>query len=273
MIRQLSAKALERFLKDKREEDYRLIDVRLHEEYRLDHIPGSTNIPLAEIQFDPYMFDDDKKLLFYCRSGRRSQVAAIFVAETGYPDGQLYNLKGGMVEYSGEILMNYPRVDLLPPDEDPVKLMERSIDLEKGAHHFYSRAKEKLKGTPLHEVMTKMVQAEISHAKSIYNMMKKSYEVEMDFELFFNSCSGSILEGGKSITEANSVFEGTGMGSCLDILEFAIELEYCAYDLYKIAAQGEKNKELEQMFHMLAQAEKKHLEKLIQSLELCEIIS
>ncbi len=273
MIRSLSASALENFINNQNEKDYLIVDVRLHQEYRLDHIPGSVHIPLAQIQFDPYLFEEDKKLIFCCRSGRRSKVAAIFVAETGYKEEYLYNLTGGMVEYTGEILLDYPRIDLFPSDFDIIEFMEKAIDLEKGAFYFYSQAKESLKDTPLYEVMAKMVQAEIAHAKSIFKQLNRIQKYEMGFDLFFDSCNGQILEGGKSIEKVKTLFKDSSSSSHIDILDFAIELEFCAYDLYKVMAGNIAGKQLQNMFYALAQAEKKHLAQIIQALELCEYIS
>ncbi|MCP3871781.1 MAG: hypothetical protein GY699_01290 [Desulfobacteraceae bacterium] len=272
MIQELSTKTLARFIKEKKEEEFLIVDVRQLEEYRLDHIPGATHIPLAEIQFDPFLFDDDRKLIFYCRSGSRSKVAASFVSEAGYDEKQLYHLKGGMLEYTGEILLNMPRIDHFPSDISSKDIMEKSIDFEKGAYFFYSSVKEKFHGSALYHAMEEMGQAEISHAKSIYNQMKKDYTVEMDFDLFFNTCKGQILEGGKSLKEIENFLSEIKSDECIDIIDFAIELEFTAYDLYKTMAEN-SNQDQEgaiQMFHTLAQAEKKHLEKMIQALELCE---
>ncbi|NOX34673.1 MAG: hypothetical protein GXP56_13240 [Deltaproteobacteria bacterium] len=268
MVKELSAKILQRFIKDKTEEEYLIIDVRQQNEYRLDHIPGAENIPLAEIQFDPFVFDDDRKLIFYCRSGGRSKVAAIFVAEAGYDEKKLYHLKGGMLEYSGKIINDMPRVDLFPADITPAGIMEKSIDLEKGAFYFYTHVKDQFKGSELYHVMKNMAKDEISHAKAIYNKMKKRNDIEMEFDLFFNSCKGDIIEGGKSLKEAGKFF--SDISNTIDIVDFAIDLEFSAYDLYKNMAENFKEESLKEMFYTLAQVEKEHMEKMIQLIELCE---
>lgn len=273
MIRELTAKSLERFIKDRNEKQYLIIDVRQYEEYKLDHIPGAVHIPLAQIQFDPNVFDDDRKLIFYCRRGSRSKVAAILAAEAGYDENNLYHLKGGMAQYTGEILLDMPRVDLFPTDISPADIMEKAMDLEKGAYYFYMLAKEKFKDSELYQIMEKMGQAEISHARSIYKQLKKHTDIQMDFHLFFDSCKGDILEGGKSLNEIKDFLSKTlPENECSDILDFAIELEFCAYDLYKTMAENSSIENLEEMFFTLAQAEKKHLEKIIQSLTLCDKI-
>ncbi len=52
----------------------------------------------------------------------------------------------------------------------------------------------------------------------------------------------------------------------MDILEFAIELEFCAYDLYKTMAENSKELVVKEMFYTLSQAEKRHLSLLVNHL-------
>ena len=72
-----------------------LIDVRTREEYDQGHIPGAQLMPLdqfnpSEIDLNPYM-----TVVLYCRSGRRSGIAAERMAEhTGEP---AQHLKGGIL--------------------------------------------------------------------------------------------------------------------------------------------------------------------------------
>lgn len=269
MIKGLSAKALQKMIKEEKEDEYLIVDVRQAEEYRLDHIPGSMNIPLPEIQFDPYIFDDDRKLIFCCTRAVRSKVAAIFVSEVGYDEKKLFYLKEGLFEYSGEILLEMPRVDLFYQDINSYAVMEKAIDFEKGAFRFYTLAKEKLAGTKIYPAMEKMAKDEIAHGKSIYNRLRKIDNIDLDFQTYFRTCKGQVLEGGKSFREIEEFLSKGSSNVCMDILDFAIELEYCAYDLYKIMAENTKSEQIKGIFFHLAQAEKKHLDQVINALELC----
>lgn len=74
-----------------------LIDVRSAQEFAEGHIAGARNIPLD--QFDPAMLDagSDAPVVIYCRSGRRSDVAARrLAAHTGAP---ATHLDGGIVAW------------------------------------------------------------------------------------------------------------------------------------------------------------------------------
>ncbi|MEM6474883.1 MAG: rhodanese-like domain-containing protein [Pseudomonadota bacterium] len=78
--------------------DIRLIDVRSKAEFDEGHIDGAELIPLDTL--DPAAFDlsDDRKIVFYCRSGRRSTTAAQKLAQhTGKP---AVHLKGGIVAWN-----------------------------------------------------------------------------------------------------------------------------------------------------------------------------
>lgn len=82
----------------------RLVDVRTDEEVAQGTIPGAEHIPLDD--FDPAQLDldDDREVILYCRSGRRSGMAAEKLAAfTGRP---AEHLAGGIIawkEAGGEI--------------------------------------------------------------------------------------------------------------------------------------------------------------------------
>ncbi|MGA9174536.1 MAG: rhodanese-like domain-containing protein [Thermoactinomyces sp.] len=82
---------------------YVLVDVRTDEEYEDGHIPGAIHIPHDEMEarFEELNPHKDEKILLICRSGRRSVIAANILHSKGF--SQLFNLKGGMLEWTGPI--------------------------------------------------------------------------------------------------------------------------------------------------------------------------
>ena len=76
------------------EEGYIILDVRTQEEYDLGHIPGALLIPNEVIreQAEEQLTDKEQLILVYCRSGRRSAMAAEKLKQQGYT--QLRDLKG-----------------------------------------------------------------------------------------------------------------------------------------------------------------------------------
>ncbi len=75
-----------------------LVDVREPNEWDVSRIEGATLIPLATVSAQLMPRVADKKLVIYCRSGRRSQTACELVH---YQDASLdvYNLEGGILAW------------------------------------------------------------------------------------------------------------------------------------------------------------------------------
>ena len=68
------------------EKGYIILDVRERDEYAAGHIPGAILIPYTQIEekADEMLPDKDQLILVYCRSGRRSKIAAEALVKLGY---------------------------------------------------------------------------------------------------------------------------------------------------------------------------------------------
>ena len=73
--------------------DVQVIDSREGHEHADGHVPGSLNIPHMATLPRAAVLAKDKPVLFICKSGQRSAVAAEFAASVGLTD--LYNVEGG----------------------------------------------------------------------------------------------------------------------------------------------------------------------------------
>ncbi len=73
--------------------DVQVIDSREGWEHADGHVPGSLNIPHMATLPRHKDLATDKPILFICKSGQRSAVAAEFAATMGLTD--LYNVEGG----------------------------------------------------------------------------------------------------------------------------------------------------------------------------------
>ena len=84
------------------EEDYIILDVRTREEYDEGHIPGATQISHEEIaeKAEDVLTDKDQMILVYCRSGRRSKLAAEALVELGYTNIKEF---GGIIDWPYEV--------------------------------------------------------------------------------------------------------------------------------------------------------------------------
>jgi rhodanese-related sulfurtransferase len=70
-----------------------VIDVRRDYEYEAGHIPGARHIELNELTAKAEEIGNDKPVVFYCRSGNRSGMAAEAFGQAGY---DAHNLEGGI---------------------------------------------------------------------------------------------------------------------------------------------------------------------------------
>ena len=84
------------------EEGYIILDVRTQEEYDQGHIPGAIVISHEEIaeKSEDVLTDKDQLILVYCRSGRRSKIAAEALAELGYANIKEF---GGIIDWPYEV--------------------------------------------------------------------------------------------------------------------------------------------------------------------------
>lgn len=92
----INAQDLQRLLKKKK--PVLLLDVRQPEEYETGHIQGATLMPLGSI---PDHFDElpkTKKIVVYCKSGRRSAQAMSLLQAKGFAN--VVSLSGGFQAWS-----------------------------------------------------------------------------------------------------------------------------------------------------------------------------
>ena len=84
------------------EEGYIVLDVRTQEEYDEGHIPGAIVISHEEIaeKAEEVLTDKEQLILVYCRSGRRSKIAAEALVELGYTNIKEF---GGIIDWPYEM--------------------------------------------------------------------------------------------------------------------------------------------------------------------------
>ena len=83
------------------ESGYIIIDARTQSEYDDGHIPGAILIPEYEIadRAEKELPDKDQLILVYCRSGRRSKIAAEELVKLGYTNVKEF---GGIIDWEYE---------------------------------------------------------------------------------------------------------------------------------------------------------------------------
>ena len=81
-------------------EPLRVIDVREPHELAIARLPFAENIPLEQLWSRMDAFDKDTPLVFVCRSGERSRLAAEVFREEGF---RAWNLQGGINAWAREV--------------------------------------------------------------------------------------------------------------------------------------------------------------------------
>ena len=83
-------------------EEHIILDTREQDEFDEGHIPGAILIPYTQIENKAIelMPDKDKLILVYCRSGRRSKIAAESLAKLGYTNVKEF---GGIIDWPYEV--------------------------------------------------------------------------------------------------------------------------------------------------------------------------
>jgi rhodanese-related sulfurtransferase len=74
-----------------------LIDVRERDEWEHEHIPGATLVPLSDFRAARLPSRHGKTVIFHCRSGNRTKLAAAQLIAAGGPDA-VY-LDGGILSW------------------------------------------------------------------------------------------------------------------------------------------------------------------------------
>lgn len=81
------------------DQPYVLLDVRTQEEFDGGHIQGAILLPNSEVlaRAETVLPDKDAWILVYCRSGRRSKLAASDLVSLGYSNVKEF---GGIIDWS-----------------------------------------------------------------------------------------------------------------------------------------------------------------------------
>jgi rhodanese-related sulfurtransferase len=74
-----------------------VVDVRGDYEHDAGHIAGDEHVPLATLDAEADHFDRDRPVIFYCRSGERSGMAAAAFRASGW---DAYHVEGGLLAWA-----------------------------------------------------------------------------------------------------------------------------------------------------------------------------
>ena len=84
-----------------------ILDVREPQEYQINHIAGSTLIPLGELPRRYQELDADQEIIAHCKTGQRSANAADFLRTVGFK--KVKNLRGGILAWIDQVDPTQPK--------------------------------------------------------------------------------------------------------------------------------------------------------------------
>lgn len=252
-----------------KESEYQLIDVRQPDEYTEGHIPGARLMPLDELEERLSELPQKRDIVFYCRSGARSQAAAIIALDDNPALKKIYNLMGGFMAWDGQALMDFPKVEVFATNTSLSNLMYLSMDLEKAAQRFYMHMHAHHSADSFAETFNRLSKAEEAHARVIYKHWAASVASPKPFDELYGELSGEIIEGGEPLLAVVERMDAAGDRSCIGLMELAMTIEVQAYDLYRTMADQNEDTTVRDAFLSIAQMEKKHMQMLAKAIRQC----
>ncbi len=244
--------------------DFLLLDVRQPEEYEAGHIPGAMLIPLGELEARQEYLERDKKIITYCRSGRRSMAAAIALCGLGFED--VHNLEGGILNWHYETIIGIPeaRPDLVTEAADVKNILMLAIKLEKGSWDFYAAAKAKAASSQAKEKFQMLADAEDRHMQRLWeraiSLLGKGTLPPL--EKLKQELKVEHMEGGIEISPALAKVDEK-FSDEMEALEIALEKEYMSYDFYKRTSALVEDPDAKTLLHELALEERNHADILL----------
>lgn len=268
----ISVERLREYMARRQEDEYVLVDVRQPDEYVQGHIPGSILMPLGEIPQRLAELPVDKDVVVYCRSGKRSKAAALFIASRPYVAGTVFNMSGGILDWNGHLLPATPNLRVFDLNGDEAEVLHRAMDLERGADRFYTALRGRHQAEPWAASLEALAGAEQGHARLIYSHWVTRIANPPSFEQLYQTLAGDIVEGGYSCEGLLAMLAEQTEPTCRVVLEMALDVEYSAYDLSRNLAHRFHDTPLASIFNTIAEAEKEHMRLVAQALTLCATV-
>lgn len=265
----ISVERLREYMARRQEDEYVLVDVRQPDEYVQGHIPGAVLIPLGEISNRLAELPVDKDVVVYCRSGKRSKAAALFISSRPYVAGTVFNMHGGILAWHGHLQPAMPNLKAFDLSGSEEAILHRAMDLERGADRFYTALRDRFQPQPWADSLDALAGAEESHARLIYTHWAALVSDPPPFEQLYDALAGDIAEGGYSCEALLTMLAQQIEPTCPMVLEMALTVEYAAYDLSRNLAHRFQQSSLATVFNSIAEAEKEHMHQVAQALTLC----
>ena len=235
---------------------YQLVDVRLHEEYEENHLPGAKLIPLHQLMEGRGDLNPNLPTIVYCRSGGRSQAASQWLSENGFKE--VYDISSNIVDWMGIQLEGGYHYDLnlIRSDAEFNDVFELSYAMEEGLQQFYNKLEQEEDRPELKAVYKKLSGFEDLHKEELLKRNKEADKVDIESVL---TKQGNVVEGGES--NRMSPFQVIEKSNSIqDIYALSLAIEAQSFDLYvRLAEKADDSTSKTILMHM-ADEEKTHMQ-------------
>lgn len=237
--------------------EYQLLDVRLHEEYEEEHLPGAVLIPLNELMEGKGDLDPSLPTIVYCRSGGRSRAASQWLSDQGFKE--VYDIGSNIVGWMGLQLEGGYDLDLnlVKTDADFKDAFQLSYAMEEGLQQFYNKLEEITEDQSHKKVYQQLVGYEDLHK----DQLKKRFQNQNNADFNVSDSlvkKGDFVEGGES-NRKNPHDIASLMNDIKDIWSLSLAIEAQSYDLYVRLANKTEDTETKKLFLEMADEEKDHM--------------
>lgn len=237
-----------------------LIDVRQPQEYVAGHIPGALLFPLGQVELARPQIAENRTVVVYCRSGKRSLVAAGILCRLGLTE--VSSLEGGILGWHYELIKGPPK-DILSSEDvkTVIDILLLAMEKELQARRVYTKELNHGHTTKLNNLLKTLAAREEVHLNSIYqryvSWTEKYRQPQKPLEIIQEEISLQLEQQeaqGKSISFMSQE----------DLIELAVQQEFTAYDFYRTAAEQITDPELRGLLFDLSFEERKHAASLLE---------
>lgn len=151
-------------------------------------------------------------------------------------------------------------------DQNILKVLNESLEMEKKGHDFYKEGAARIKNSLGRRMLTRLAEDELLHIKRIREIyesitsgtmenVKLTEPPDEDFDVIFSRMRKQMKEAVEDLTEVGVDDE--------EIINVALELESHAKFYYSEAAEKAENATVKKFYEMLAVEENRHYDLLV----------
>lgn len=264
-VKNLNPEEVKKFINQKKNNEYQLLDVRQPKEYEIEHIPGTLLIPLPDLAQRIEELDKHKPTIVYCALGGRSRAASQHLLGNGFQE--IYNLDGGIKAWHGYKAKGNEKIEMefFQNDMDFENAFQLAHAMEHGLKFFYDNLKDHVEES-LKNIFEKLSGFEEKHIKNLEEKYQQitgiSFSSMGKISNTRELVEGDIRHLNDIIANRNEPYE-----TYIDIFDLSMSIESQAFDLYVRMGRQSDDARTREVFFDIAKEEKTHLSYLAMEME------